>query len=123
MVSSLSAESGILTGANESRQNYLGPDKTCLRSPRDDLGSTKHVPTEILKHFYFYFIKIYKKIKKLEKVFQKVLNVFDFFFTSEKITKLIVFFRPFFFYILLNLPFFIYPVSLREKCGFDGFKF
>ena len=48
------------------RQNYLGPDKTCLRSIRGVFVPTFDVCDIILKHFAKKNIKKYQKFEKLD---------------------------------------------------------
>ena len=66
MVSSLSSESEMRPVATETRQNYLGPDKTCLRSIRGVFVPTFDVCDIILKHFAKKNIKNYKTFEKLD---------------------------------------------------------
>ena len=57
------------------RQNYLGPDKTCLRSIRDVFDCIFNVCGTILKHFLKKFIKKYWKFSILDLRFWKSLNM------------------------------------------------
>ena len=49
--SSVRYESQILTDATIARKKYLGPEKTCFRSIRDDFDPTLLVCAKHLKHF------------------------------------------------------------------------
>ena len=65
------------------RQNYLGPDKTCLRSIRGVFVLTFDVCDTILKHFEknqkIFKNKKVRFIRKILRFFENLEKSFDFF--------------------------------------------
>ena len=61
----------------ETRKNYLGPEKTCLRSIRDDLDRGKLVCATKLKHFAKKNIQKKLKIKKVRFGSKIFFNFFE----------------------------------------------